>query len=385
MLTVAADITDSAGEDADPRAVEAVEAVDPASAGDADVTASAGDEESGYLRRFTLWRQRRPFFSGLFMVLAGVVIIVPAYLTVKIMDILVMISSMSGVSTLVIGAALIMFGLGTWFRPTTAVYLGVFAIIMSVIALPTSNFGGFILGTLLGVTGGIGALSWEDKDRESRSDRRERRRQARARRSAARHTQDATTDGAAARVTGLVAAVVLAITVGGVALTSAVQAQESIGPLTAQGTAGTVTADLVTLSGNVTVNIVPVDTVSGTVNAVVLTADELTAEGLGLDIPGIFTGKMRTIPGSVSRLDGGVEAVVSSMSVAPGVVDGPALPVPVPVNLDGGLGEVLTALGIPEIEVPGEVIESVELHQVTMGLISLRAGNGDIPNVTLGY
>lgn len=56
----------------------------------------------------------------------------PAYFTVQISDLLVMISTVSGVSTLLIGALLVMFGLGAWFRPTTATYLGVLGIIVAV-------------------------------------------------------------------------------------------------------------------------------------------------------------------------------------------------------------------------------------------------------------
>lgn len=88
----------------------------------------------------------------------------PAYFTVQISDLLVMISTVSGVSTLLIGALLVMFGLGAWFRPSTSTYLGVLSIIVAVIALPTSNLGGFLIGSVLGIVGGALTLAWEPSD-----------------------------------------------------------------------------------------------------------------------------------------------------------------------------------------------------------------------------
>ena len=110
------------------------------------------------------WRAGRPFIPGLLLILSGIVIATPAYFTVHISDLLVMISTVSGVSTLLIGALLVMFGLGAWFRPATSTYLGVLGIIVAVIALPTSNLGGFLIGTLLGIIGGALTLAWEPTD-----------------------------------------------------------------------------------------------------------------------------------------------------------------------------------------------------------------------------
>ncbi|WP_306507352.1 DUF6114 domain-containing protein [Corynebacterium sp.] len=114
--------------------------------------------------RFKKWRAERPFIPGLLLILSGIVIAMPAYFTVKISDLLVMISTVSGVSTLLIGALQVMFGLGAWFRPATATYLGVLGIIVAVIAVPTSNLGGFLIGSVLGIVGGALALAWEPSD-----------------------------------------------------------------------------------------------------------------------------------------------------------------------------------------------------------------------------
>ena len=114
--------------------------------------------------RFQEWRAGRPFVPGLLLILSGVVIAMPAYFTVQISDLLVMISTVSGVSTLLIGALQVMFGLGAWFRPATATYLGGLGIIVAVVAVPTSNLGGFLIGSLLGIVGGALTLAWEPSD-----------------------------------------------------------------------------------------------------------------------------------------------------------------------------------------------------------------------------
>lgn len=138
----------------------ASESVEPDSI---DERGSAAPQRSTWAR-FKAWRARRPFTPGLLLILSGVVIAFPAYFTVQISDLLVMISTVSGVSTLLIGALLVMFGLGAWFRPGTATYLGVLGIIVAVIAIPTSNLGGFLIGSLLGIVGGALTLAWEPSD-----------------------------------------------------------------------------------------------------------------------------------------------------------------------------------------------------------------------------
>ncbi len=114
--------------------------------------------------RFKRWRKQRPFVPGLLLILSGVVMLAPAYFTIQVSDLLVMISTISGVSTLLIGAALIMFGVGMWLQPYAAPYLGVMGILVAIIALPTSNIGGFIIGSLLGIVGGALGLAWEKHD-----------------------------------------------------------------------------------------------------------------------------------------------------------------------------------------------------------------------------
>ena len=111
-------------------------------------------------RGFTGWRKLRPFGAGLFMIFAGVIILMPAYLSFEVSNIMIQISTISGVSTLLVGVLLIVSGLMTWGQPQARILTGVTAMLLGFIALPTSNFGGFIIGTLFALIGGAWALSW---------------------------------------------------------------------------------------------------------------------------------------------------------------------------------------------------------------------------------
>ena len=102
---------------------------------------------------FQQWRKQRPFWPGLCMILAGVEIMLPAYLSFSV-------SNMSGVSTLVVGVLLIVCGAMTLWMPEGRILAGVAAMVLAVVALPTSNFGGFLLGTLVALLAGAAALAW---------------------------------------------------------------------------------------------------------------------------------------------------------------------------------------------------------------------------------
>lgn len=99
------------------------------------------------------------------MLLSGIIMIVRAYLSFEVSNIVIQVSTISGVSTLLIGALLITSGLMTWFKPDTRLLTGVASLILGIVALPMSNIGGFVLGTLCAVIGGALALSWTEEEK----------------------------------------------------------------------------------------------------------------------------------------------------------------------------------------------------------------------------
>jgi hypothetical protein len=90
-----------------------------------------------------------------------VLLFLPAFSTLKVGDLLVSVSTIAGVSTLVLGsfmtlcAAAVLLGAAAVRIPA-----GLGAMLLALIALPAANFGGFVLGTVLGVLGSAYALTW---------------------------------------------------------------------------------------------------------------------------------------------------------------------------------------------------------------------------------
>ncbi|MDN6511303.1 MAG: DUF6114 domain-containing protein, partial [Corynebacterium sp.] len=197
------DSTSSPDNPRDEDTTELIDAVDDNAVNDNATGDSAGDAASGDAagatasddasrseklekqnRRFTRWRKQRPFGAGLLMILAGIAIMAPAYLSLEISNIQIQISTMGGVSTLVIGILLITCGLMCWFRGEGRVIAGVAAMILSVLSLWQTNFGGLIIGLILGLVGGALALAWDPQSREDAKDEKRQKKEAKQARKA---------------------------------------------------------------------------------------------------------------------------------------------------------------------------------------------------------
>ncbi len=129
---------------------------------------SARDRTLRAWREFGHWRRGRPFAAGVFLLASGVAIIVPPYATFRVADVVVSITTIGGVSALLIGALLTICGLSLWLRPQFRFAAGVTAMLLSLIALAATNLGGFLVGTLFGVLGAALALAWTDRPRRPR-------------------------------------------------------------------------------------------------------------------------------------------------------------------------------------------------------------------------
>ncbi|KAB3519195.1 hypothetical protein GC425_09355 [Corynebacterium sp. zg254] len=121
-------------------------------------------------RRFARWRSRRPFAGGLLQLMAGIIILTPAYASFEVSNFIIQISAISGVSTMLIGALLIVCGLCSWFTPDTRILTGVAGMLLGIVALPMSNIGGFVVGTLCAVIGSALVLSWTSADKSPQPD-----------------------------------------------------------------------------------------------------------------------------------------------------------------------------------------------------------------------
>jgi hypothetical protein len=65
-----------------------------------------------------------------------------------------------GAGSLIIGVLLVTLGFSLWFQRHVRTFAGVAAILLGLVSLPVSNFGGFLIGFLFALIGGAMACAW---------------------------------------------------------------------------------------------------------------------------------------------------------------------------------------------------------------------------------
>lgn len=108
---------------------------------------------------FRALRRTRPFWGGLWCILAGLWIIRAMNFSIGI----ALAGSWPQVAGILTGAGLVLFGLVVWVAPIYRGLMGVFAMILALLAFPMANLGGFLIGSVLGIFGASMILSWGDK------------------------------------------------------------------------------------------------------------------------------------------------------------------------------------------------------------------------------
>ena len=112
--------------------------------------------------RFRAWRQTRPFWGGLLLIMAGVELVLIPLSGVLVHGALklVIYIGIGGVSGVVIGALLIAAGTALLVDPPHRSFYGIAGILLGLGSWPASNLGGFFLGMLLAIFGGAAAFAW---------------------------------------------------------------------------------------------------------------------------------------------------------------------------------------------------------------------------------
>lgn len=109
------------------------------------------------LTRWRRWRRGRPFWGGLFAILAGAEICALPLAPLKIM----LQQGVAGIPSVLMGIVMIVLGLTSWFSPAQRSLAGVLTTLIATAALVLSNLGGFLIGTLLGILGGGLMFAWQ--------------------------------------------------------------------------------------------------------------------------------------------------------------------------------------------------------------------------------
>jgi len=113
---------------------------------------------------FRHWRWNRPFWAGLLTLLAGIPIAYFPYANLTLGQLTVRMATTAGSGSLIIGVLLCVLGLTMWFQSAVRIFAGVAAILLSLVSIVISNFGGFLVGFLCALIGGALAVSWAPGD-----------------------------------------------------------------------------------------------------------------------------------------------------------------------------------------------------------------------------
>lgn len=109
---------------------------------------------------FRTWRRTRPFWAGVFTILAAVALVALPFVTLRIGDISLALNTISGAAGLTITALLLVCAGTMWLRPEFRLAAGVVTLVLSLVALVAVNLGSFLFGTILGIIGGSLAIAW---------------------------------------------------------------------------------------------------------------------------------------------------------------------------------------------------------------------------------
>lgn len=121
-----------------------------------------------FKRKFRDWRGARPFWAGLLVLLGGVPIMYFPYYSLQIGHLTMAMSTTAGAGSLIIGVLLVVLGISLWFQKHVRTFAGTAAILLALVSLPVSNFGGFLIGFLLSMVGGALAIAWAPGEPESK-------------------------------------------------------------------------------------------------------------------------------------------------------------------------------------------------------------------------
>jgi hypothetical protein len=111
---------------------------------------------------FRAWRQTRPFWGGLLLILGGAELLgipLTGILSRGAVRLVVYIG-IGGIFGVLIGILLVTAGIAVWVSPAHRVFYGVAGVVMGIASFPASNLGGFFLCMVLAIVGGAIAFAW---------------------------------------------------------------------------------------------------------------------------------------------------------------------------------------------------------------------------------
>jgi hypothetical protein len=107
--------------------------------------------------RFRQWRRHRPFWGGLFLILAGLELFFSANLTLADMEVHF---GQEGYLSYLLPIILLICGALVWVTPAQRLFYGIIGLVTALYSFLGLNLGGFGVGMLIGIVGGALAIAW---------------------------------------------------------------------------------------------------------------------------------------------------------------------------------------------------------------------------------
>ncbi|UDY23201.1 DUF6114 domain-containing protein [Nocardioides sp. Kera G14] len=108
---------------------------------------------------FRAFRRTRPFWGGLWTILAGVWIIRAMSFSIG----LALTGGWSYSAGYIMGGGLVLFGLVAWVTPSHRGLAGIAAFLIALGAFPAANLGGYLVGSVAGIIGSSMIWAWGEK------------------------------------------------------------------------------------------------------------------------------------------------------------------------------------------------------------------------------
>lgn len=107
---------------------------------------------------------QRPFVGAMLLFASAGFSLLPAFVTIRVGDVLTSISTIAGVSTFLLAALMASCAFSAMLRVGFRLPAGVCAMVLALVALPAANFGGLVIDTFAGVVGSAYVLAWAPED-----------------------------------------------------------------------------------------------------------------------------------------------------------------------------------------------------------------------------
>jgi hypothetical protein len=122
-------------------------------------------------RDFRPWRKQRPFVGGVLVALAGLEMLLSGPIKLDQLGMNVVLQfGVEGSQATILPIALILLGILSIAQPVHRIFYGVIALAISVYSIAGVNLGGWVVGFLLGVVGGIVVVSWAPPEADAEAD-----------------------------------------------------------------------------------------------------------------------------------------------------------------------------------------------------------------------